>query len=199
MPMSHYIAGLRAKVGHDLLATTAAAVALFDEIGRLLFVKLADTGEWSLPGGAIDPDERPADGAARECYEETGLRVRPTKLIGVFGGPEFRVTYPNGDVTCYTTIVFQAQKVGGTFRADGVETLDVRYFTRDECARLLMSPSCRTMVARIFDPHSWPHFAQSTRSRVAGQVADCANALNVTHRFRVQSLLKSADVERDHI
>ena len=30
---------------------------------------------WLQPGGHLDPDERPEDGARRECREETGLEV----------------------------------------------------------------------------------------------------------------------------
>ena len=75
------------KVGHDLLATCSAAVAVCDELGRLLLVKLADTGTWLFPGGAIDPDELPADAAVRECYEETGLLVRADQTDRRFRGP----------------------------------------------------------------------------------------------------------------
>jgi 8-oxo-dGTP pyrophosphatase MutT (NUDIX family) len=157
--MSSHLAAVRAKIGHDLLATCSAAVAVFDDLGRLLLVKLADTGTWSFPGGAIDPDELPADAAVRECYEETGLLVRLTGLIGVFGGREFHVTYPNGDVTYYTTIVFRAQKISGTCIADGLETLAVRYFTQQECAQLVLTPSCSVIIASVFDPTGAPSFA----------------------------------------
>jgi 8-oxo-dGTP diphosphatase len=32
-------------------------------------------GYWEFPGGKCDPGERPAEATARECLEETGLRV----------------------------------------------------------------------------------------------------------------------------
>ena len=75
MPISPYLASVRAKVGHDLLTLTAASVSIFDGQGRLLLAEDADTGLWTLPGGAIDPDELPSDAAVRECFEETGLLV----------------------------------------------------------------------------------------------------------------------------
>ena len=40
-------------------------------------------GLWDIPGGFLEPWEHPADGAAREIAEETGLRVRMTALLTV--------------------------------------------------------------------------------------------------------------------
>jgi ADP-ribose pyrophosphatase YjhB (NUDIX family) len=40
-------------------------------------------GMWDIPGGFLEPWEHPADGAAREVLEETGLRVKTTSLFTV--------------------------------------------------------------------------------------------------------------------
>jgi 8-oxo-dGTP diphosphatase len=32
-------------------------------------------GYWEFPGGKCEPDETPAEATARECLEETGLRI----------------------------------------------------------------------------------------------------------------------------
>jgi 8-oxo-dGTP pyrophosphatase MutT (NUDIX family) len=163
MPMSPHMAAIRAQVGHDLLTATAAAVAVFDDDARILLVRLADMGTWGPPGGAIDPNELPADAAVRECWEETGLLVEPTRVVGIFGGPEFLIQYPNGDLTYYTVIVFEARKISGTCLADGIETLDVKYFTREECQhismtaahRLILDHSFRFTGAPFFTPSEW--------------------------------------------
>lgn len=165
MPMSPYLAAVRAKVGHDLLTAAAASISVFELDGRILLVRLADTGTWVIPGGAIDPNENPADAAVRECWEETGLFVEPTRLIGVFGGPEFLTKYPNGDVTYYTTIAFEARKVSGSCKADGLETLDVRFFTKDECEHLSITPASRIIAERTFAPEKGSaYFAPATWS-----------------------------------
>lgn len=43
-------------------------------------------GEWSLPGGRIEPGERAVDAALRELVEETGVTARITGLIDVVDG-----------------------------------------------------------------------------------------------------------------
>jgi 8-oxo-dGTP pyrophosphatase MutT (NUDIX family) len=164
MPMSNHLAAVRAKVGHDVLTLAGAAVAIFYNHERLLLVQDTETGLWELPGGAVDPDELPSDAAVRECWEETGLLVQTTRLIGVFGGPEFRIKYPNGDITCYTTITFEVRIVGGAHRPDGAETASLRYFTKAECDHPSVTPSSRIMASRAFLADEFPHFAPATWS-----------------------------------
>ncbi|RZQ62877.1 NUDIX hydrolase [Amycolatopsis suaedae] len=61
------------------------------EDGRLLLVKRANApgaGQWSLPGGRVEPGESDADAVVREMREETGLLVTPGALAGmVVRGP----------------------------------------------------------------------------------------------------------------
>jgi 8-oxo-dGTP pyrophosphatase MutT (NUDIX family) len=69
----------------------AARVLLIDEADRVLLFHGFDPAEpgdgyWFTPGGGLEPDESPAEGAARELFEETGLRVEPAML----GEPVFR-------------------------------------------------------------------------------------------------------------
>ncbi|MFG3054256.1 NUDIX domain-containing protein [Kitasatospora sp. NPDC048239] len=54
----------------------AAGGVLRDASGRLLIVKAGYREYWQFPGGTIDLGEGPAECAARELLEETGL-VRP--------------------------------------------------------------------------------------------------------------------------
>jgi 8-oxo-dGTP pyrophosphatase MutT (NUDIX family) len=162
MPISSYLKSVRQKVGHDLLTMTAVSISIFDAGGRLLLGKDAEMDCWTLPGGAVDPNEQHADAAVRECFEETGLLVKLDALIGVFGGPEFLVQYPNGDVTYYTTAAFRGSIVGGSHKPVDGEFADLRYFSPSECDSLDMSPSSRLISRQVFAAAGQPYFASAT-------------------------------------
>ena len=129
---SDYVLRLRDKVGHDLLVMPSVTVLLFDEQDRVLLVRHSDRGVWVAPGGMVEPDEDPEETARREMREETGVDVDLVSILGVFGGPEFRVTYRNGDQVGYVMTVYEARMVGGEPTPDLDETLDVGFFSRDQ-------------------------------------------------------------------
>ena len=61
----------------------AAGALFFDAAGRLLVVNPAYTDGWNLPGGAVEVDESPKEGCAREVREELGLDVPIGRLVAV--------------------------------------------------------------------------------------------------------------------
>ncbi len=63
-----------------------AVAALVFRDGSVLLVKRRDEpnrGRWSPPGGSLEVGETVEEGAARETLEETGVRVRPVRVVGV--------------------------------------------------------------------------------------------------------------------
>lgn len=129
MGISDYMKALRQQIGPALVLAPGVAAIVRDSQGRVLLQKRSDNHEWGLPAGAIDPGESPAQALLREVWEETGLRVVPVRVAGVFGGADgFRFTYLNGDQVEYTVIVFECRVVGGTLCPRDGEALELRYF-----------------------------------------------------------------------
>ena len=161
--MSPYLRELRARIGTMVLEVPTVSVAVQDERGRVLLVRHVEGDEWTTPGGMIDPYESPADAAVREVWEETGLAVELTRILGVFGGPRHWTQYGNGDRIAWVATLFAARVTGGTPRADGVETLEARFVGRDELDGLRCKPHLAAFLAATwnagpapwFEPPSW--------------------------------------------
>lgn len=109
------------------------AGALVLEGGRVLLAKRTIEpfyGCWDLPGGFLEADEHPEAGALREVFEETGLRVRLTGLLGIY----MDLYVPNADPTSAhhsLNFYYLAEPVGGVLAPQG-ESSEARYFAPEE-------------------------------------------------------------------
>lgn len=131
--MGDYVLQLREKVGPEMiLQLPSVSVAARHADGKLLMIRHAEGGRWLLPGGSVEPGELPADAALREMWEETGVRIRLTRLAGVYGGSEFIVSYSNDELVSYVMAVFSARVESVDSRPHSNETLEMGFFGEDE-------------------------------------------------------------------
>jgi 8-oxo-dGTP pyrophosphatase MutT (NUDIX family) len=130
MPISPFVANLRKKIGKDLLHLAGVNAVVINDRDEVLLVESKEINQWMPIGGMIEPGEEPADAAIREVYEETGVRVIPQRLAGVYDGPH--VEYSNGDLVQYITIVFLCKAVAGEPHPHDEENRDARYFAIDK-------------------------------------------------------------------
>ncbi|PSR34170.1 MAG: NUDIX hydrolase [Sulfobacillus benefaciens] len=140
MPISAYLRNLRKLIGHQLILSPAVAAIIRNQGGNILVLRRSDTQEWSLPAGAVDPGETPSEAIAREVLEETGLFVNPSRVLGVFGGPDFRVQYPNKDQVEYLVVLFACEVTGGQLSPMDGEAIEFRYVPVDQIGALLGLP-----------------------------------------------------------
>lgn len=147
MGISAYIGRLRKAVGHDLLLLPSVSVLPIDRAGRLLLVRHAGHHDgWGILGGAVEIGESPAETAVRETREEIGVEVRLVRLLDVLGGPDYEVSYPNGDQAAYVTAVYEAVVVDGSPAAQDDELSDVAWFTPAQLACLKLSRLARALL-----------------------------------------------------
>jgi ADP-ribose pyrophosphatase YjhB (NUDIX family) len=110
--------------------------------GKLLLVCERADGGWCMPGGWADVGDPPSAMVEREVLEESGLKVRAVRLIGVFDanreGPELEVMHAY-------KLVFLCEDQGGAPRSSN-ETSDARFFGINEIPAL---SSARTSIRNI--------------------------------------------------
>ena len=105
-----------------------AAVCVIAREGRVLMIRRATDlgyGLWSLPGGFVDRGEVVESAAAREAWEETGLEVTVTGLVGLFSLSDDPVI----------VAAFTARETGGIL-APGPEALETAFFPPDALPEL---------------------------------------------------------------
>lgn len=110
----------------------AGTNAILIEDGRILLHRRADTGYWALPGGRMEIGESGEACCVREMAEETGLRCRVSRLIGVYSAPQSHVVlrYPDGFIVHYVILLYEVERTGGDL-AVSLESTDIRFFSLD--------------------------------------------------------------------
>jgi 8-oxo-dGTP diphosphatase len=100
-------------------------------------------GRWAQPGGFLEIDETVLDAAIRETLEETGLRVEPVGLLGLYSRVQAAVV----------VVVYEARIVCGEPRTTH-ESLETRAFSPETIpwAEIAFETSIRALrdwVARV--------------------------------------------------
>ena len=129
--MSPFYTALRERFGSGLLLVPGVAAVIHDAAGRVL-IQAREDGGHGLPGGAFEPGETPAEAVIREVFEETGLLVRPERVLGVFGGPGYRIHYRNGHIVDYVVTLFACVATGGSLRCLDGESIGLSFMAPAE-------------------------------------------------------------------
>lgn len=131
----------------------AVAVALFDAQGHILLVRRADDGQWALPGGWADVGYTPAENAARELFQETGLQARCDGLIGVYDGERARVGVLQESLY---TLLFHGQLIGGEISPHRHEIVAAQFVPTDTAALAQLTSGTARHVQDAIAYHHTP-------------------------------------------
>lgn len=147
MGIAAHIARLRAVVGHELLLVPSVSVLPVDGSGRVLLVRhVGHDDGWGVLGGAVDVGESPAAAAVREAREEISAEIRLVRLVDVLGGPDYEISYPNGDRTAYVTAVYEAQIITGSLAPGDGELSAFAWFAPTQLPGLQLSRFSRALL-----------------------------------------------------
>ena len=108
----------------------------FDEDGRILLIRRRNPpaqGQWSLPGGRVEPGEHSVAAVLREFAEETGLEGQLERHVG-----EVRRDAPDDSV--YVIQDYLVRVIGSDSPTAGDDALDVDWFTVDALEDVDTSP-----------------------------------------------------------
>lgn len=142
----NYISEMRKYVGHSLVMTVGCGVLVENDKGQLLLQRRSDTGEWCVPGGALEPGETYIEAAKRELKEETGILVSDLKLFGLYSGADREIHYPNGDVVYSLSVIFITKNFSGEISSPDGEALEHRFFDRESIPKDLFVPDARPIL-----------------------------------------------------
>ncbi len=122
-PAEYVLDRLRRELGH-ITPKVGADAAIFDQDGQILLtLRATDDQKWCLPCGFVEPNESPLDAAVRETLEETGLEVRPLRLVDVFT----RLPSAENGPHTVVSVVYLCEIVKGEIHLSH-EVADVRFW-----------------------------------------------------------------------
>ena len=123
----------------------AACVLLFDDDDRLLVLETTYRKEWLVPGGIVERNESPWEGARREVREEIGLELDQLE----FAAMDWRSSDDEYDDSLHFVFdggTLSAEQKAG-IRADGIEIAGYRFADRAEAEKLLEPHLCKRIMA----------------------------------------------------
>jgi len=148
MARTDYFHDPSAPSANSLVVGSSAVVV--DNQGQILLQRRSDSGNWALPGGAMDIGETFAQSAIREVKEETGFDVRIDHIIGIYSDPGHVFAYDDGEVRQEFSICLACAIVGGKLTVSS-ESTAVQFFAVADLPDLQMHESIRIRIRDYLD------------------------------------------------
>jgi 8-oxo-dGTP pyrophosphatase MutT (NUDIX family) len=134
------------RLGKEGQLRVGCSAVIFDETReKVLLTQRMDNGRWCLPGGHMESGESAAEACEREVWEETGLKVRAARLLGVYSNPDQLVIYKDGNKAFFVVLNFEVQVLEGTLGLSD-ETTAFGWFSLEEMETMPMHANHKLRV-----------------------------------------------------
>jgi ADP-ribose pyrophosphatase YjhB (NUDIX family) len=124
--------------------------------GRILLTRRAYApwrDLWCAPGGFCDHHERPEDAAVRETFEETGVRIRITRLLGIWVDA-YADDIRDEKADWISVAYFAAEAIAEEGERDPAEVAEQRWFLPAELPGELAPPETLRAVLDVWEAHA---------------------------------------------
>ena len=131
----------------DIYPTPNVSVrtVIFDKTRtKVLLVREASLGSYSLPGGWADLYDSPSDTAKNECRQEAGAEIEIIRLVGI----THKLPLVSGHGVPEYVVVFEA-KLKGELHEHEYETDDVNFFPIDNLPEISRKTSKEELTRMI--------------------------------------------------
>ena len=135
-PLEKIIRLFASETGYQTPKVDIRAVVFKSQDEILMVQEKVDGNRWTLPGGWADVGYTPFEVAAKEAFEETGLLVRPVRLLALFD--KSKHNHPAQPWYVYKAFI-RCEPEGGKLLPQTNETSGARWFREDELPSLKLS------------------------------------------------------------
>ena len=115
--------------------------------GRVLLVREAADGLWTMPGGWADVNESPSQAVEKEIEQESGFRAQAVKLAALYD----RSRHGHGETLFHGWKAFFLCEITGGAARGSYETDEVGFFAPDDLPPMSLGRSTPRQVARMLE------------------------------------------------
>ena len=114
---------------------------------EILLVREKIDGNWSVPGGWADVGLTPFEVAEKEVWEETGLTAKAIRILAVL---DKKCHDHPPDLYHVYKLFILCKETGGAL-GGGLETIEARFYTKDELPPLSKNRITREQIELLFE------------------------------------------------